>query len=100
MFGIKTWGGAQKTQLNKVQKLQDKATKLALTKQHHNFTPRQRHRLLGWLPVQVEIQRATNTQTFKILNTGKPQEIASQMRLNTKTLRIKQHRKLDTILCQ
>ena len=96
MFGIETWGGAQKTLINKVQLLQDKASKLALVKQHHNLSARQRQKLLGWLPIQTEIQRATNVMTFKILNTGKPEEIATQMKINNKTLRIKEHRKLDT----
>ena len=96
MFGLETWGGAQKTQINMVQKLQDQASKLALDKTHHKLNPRQRQQLLGWLNIKNEIIRATHTQTYKILHTGKPEEISTQMPENKKTLRIKDHKKLDT----
>ena len=96
MFGIETWGGAPKTQLRKIQQLQDQASKLALTKEHQKLSPRQREQLLGWLSIEKEIARATHLQTYKILTTGSPQEISSQMPTNEKNLRIISHNKLDT----
>ena len=89
-------GGAMQTQLITVQKLQDQASKLALDRQHHNLSPRQRQQLLGWLSIDQEITRVTHTQTYKILTTGKPQEIATQMPKNEKNLRIQAHHKLGT----
>ena len=51
---------------------------------------------MEWLSINNEVRRSTFVQTFKILNEGTPQEIASQMPRNEKSLRVKEHRKLDT----
>ena len=96
MFGIETWGGAQKSKINQVQALQDQATKLALPSTYYKLTSGQRHKVLKWLPIEKEATRATLILTHKILNTGIPQEITSQMPPNTKSLRIMKHNKLGT----
>ena len=96
MFGLETCGGAKKTTINNVQTLQDQAFKLALPQAYHRMSARQRHTALKWLPVNKEVTRATLTLTHKILHTGSPQEIATQMPINTKSLRVQQHHKLDT----
>ena len=96
MFGLETWGGASLTLRRTIQKIQDQASKWALPAIHHTKSARQRQKILGWLPIEDEILRAVYTMTYRILNTGKPQEIASKMPPNHKSLRIKEQNKLDT----
>ena len=96
MFGIETWGSAKKSLISKVQQLQDRATKLSVSKQELTKSNRQRRKLLNWLSVRQEITFATHVMTFKVLNWGNPQELASVMPSNTKSLRIKSHQKLGT----
>ena len=72
------------------------ASKLAVPREAINKNPRQRLEILNWLCIQDEIDRAALTQTFKILNLGKPEELASHMPVNKKSLRILEHKKLDT----
>ena len=38
----------------------------------------------------------THIFTYRVLNESKPEEIATQMKINKKTLRISEHMKLDT----
>ena len=96
MFGLETWWGAQKSKIKQVQALQDQSTKLALPPSYYKLSSNQRHRVLKWLPIEKETTRATLTLTHTILHTGTPQEIASQMPINTKSLRVLEHHKLDT----
>ena len=96
MFGIETWGGAKKSLIRKVQILQDKVTKLSLPKEAANKSNRQRLILMDWLPIKGEVEAATHSMTYKILNWNKPQEILSVMPKNDKNLRIVTHVKLAT----
>ena len=96
MYSLEQWGGTTKTLLKKVQNLQDQMTRLALPKEMKEKSSRQRLHLMDWISVEAEVKRATYIQTFKILNFGTPQELASQMPKNTKSLRISKHNKLDT----
>ena len=96
MYGLEQWGGTTKTILKKVQNLQDQVTKIVLPREYKGKSAKQRLVKLGWVSVDKEVQRATHIQTYKILNKGTPQEIASQMPMNIKSLRIKEHRKLST----
>ena len=96
MFGIETWGGAPQTLLTKVKKLQDRVLKIALPKKYQNKTSRQRQNILGWLPINKEILKATHKHTFKVLNWNIPEELSTQMPKNTKNLRISKQNKLDT----
>ena len=96
MFGLETWGGVSKTLINRVQRCQDQASKLALPRQYKFKSARQRQDALGWLSIDKEIKKSTLTQTFKIINLGTPQEMASLMPTNQKSLRVASHKKLDT----
>ena len=60
-----------------------------------NKSNHQKHQILKWLSVQGDIEHATHKLTFKILNSQIPEEIATKMKMNTKTLRVGLHRKLD-----
>ena len=42
--------------------------------------------MIGWISVEKEVKRATFVQTYRILNHGTPQEIATQMPMNFKSL--------------
>ena len=96
MFGLETWGGAAKTLRSKIQKLQDKASELALPRQYKFKSSSQRQKVLGWLSIEDEIYRSTCTLTYRILNEGIPQKMAELMPGNFKTLRIRDHKKLGT----
>ena len=96
MFGIETWGGAPLKLINKIQDLQNKASKLALPRHLHNKNHRQRQEILHWLPIRKEIMSSTHKHTFKIMNLNIPEELATQMPRNSKNLRIQHHNKLDT----
>ena len=96
MFGLETWGGAKQSHISMIQSLQDKASLLALPQQYQKMSSSQRQQALGWLNVRKEILRATMSFTQKIINTGKPEELASQMPTNEKNLRISEHKKLGT----
>ena len=87
MFGIETWGGAKKVSFNKVQNLQDQASKLAVPTNLREKNGRQRLDIINWLPIEKEILFATNCQTYKVLTC---------MPMNLKHLRIKTHMKLGT----
>ena len=54
MFGIEAWGGASKTVLSKIQILQNKAAKLALSKDKYNLSTRQKQQLLNWHSIETE----------------------------------------------
>ena len=92
-----TWDNhVKKILVRRVQILQNQASKLALPRQYQYKTDRQRQNVLGWYDIKTEILRATFLQTYKVLNLKKPQELASVMHQNTKSLRIQNHMKLDT----
>ena len=95
MYGLESWGGAPRSLISKIQKIQEQASKLAVPHKHRNKNSRQREEILGWLSVQNEISRATLVQTYKIINGGKPEELASVMPINKKSPRIMEHKKLD-----
>ena len=96
MFGMESWGGALKTNLKKIQTLQDRASKWALPTKLHYKNPRQRLKQLNWYPIDQEIKYITHCQTFKIINWKTPQHLAQVMPLNTQGLRLTQQRKLST----
>ena len=94
MFGIETWGSASTTLLDKVQQLQNQAYKIAVPRDKQFKSARQRQKLLNWLPVRTEIERATHLMTYKIINSQSPQELAALMPTNTKGYRMTEHKKL------
>ena len=75
-------GGVSKSTLRKIQALQDQAVRIAIGKAHPRLTDRQKHRLLGWLPVNQEVKYATFKMAYRVLNTQIPEEMASQMPQN------------------
>ena len=85
-----------KSQLGKIQSLQDQASRLAVPREMRNKNSRQRQEILSWFSIKDEIVRATMTQTFKIMSQGKPEEPSAEKPMNQKSLRISEHRKLDT----
>ena len=96
MYGIEAWGGAKKSSIKKIQQIQDKMSKLMLGKRGKNLLSNQRQRLIRWLPINQEILSATHRMTYKLISTGIPEELASVMPINNKSLRIKGKKKLDT----
>ena len=94
MYGIKTWGGAQLTSISKIQKLQDRMSKLTLNHRHKNLSASQRQHLLGWLTVKQEIISASHKMTFKVVNFKIPEEISPLMPLNENSLCLKGTNKL------
>ena len=96
MFGLKSWGGGPKTLINTIQTLQDQMTKLTIPKKYAEKHPRQRQKILKWLDIRNEIDRATHLQTFKFINTDSLGELQTLMPLNNKARRIAEHRKLST----
>ena len=96
MFGIETWGGTTPPLIKRVQNLQDQASRLAVPRISQEKSSRQRQTILNWMSVHQEIDRATHTQTYKVLNTGQPEEMATLMKINNKGHRLQKQRKLDT----
>ena len=96
LYGIEAWGGLLKGTIAKLQAQQDMMTKMTLGKDYSRLSARQRQRLLNWLPINQEIEYAAAKTTFKIILDKKPEELASLMPINSKGLRIKNQRKLDT----
>ena len=84
MFGIETWGGSPKSLLAKIQKLQNRATKLAVADNKVFKSDRQRHRELNWLDINEDIKYATLVHTYKILHWGVPEVLSSLMPKNTR----------------
>ena len=74
LFALETWGGAKKSLTQAVQKLQDKASILALkgVKNYDKLSPSQRNKKMNWLPISEEIQFSTAKIVHKILNTSVP----------------------------
>ena len=66
LFGIESWGGVKSSLIQKVQKLQDQASKLAVPKEFSFKSSRQRENILQWKSVQKEVIWATHCHTFKI----------------------------------
>ena len=95
MYGLESWGGAPRALISRIQKIHDQASKLAVPHYLRNKNSRQREEILGWLSVSNEISRATLVQTFKIINGGKPEELAATMPVNKKSPRLMEHKKLD-----
>ena len=96
LYGIEAWGGVQKTLMSKLQAQQDIMSKLTLGKEGSRLSARQRQRTLNWLPISQEAEMASCKMTYKIINLKCPEELAAQMPCNTKGLRIKEQKKLDT----
>ena len=61
----------------------------------YNKTIRQKHKLLSWLSIKGDIEHSTMKLTHRILNQQIPEEISTKMEMNTKSLRIGKHRKLE-----
>ena len=96
LFGIESWGGVGASLLNKLQSIQDQASKLAVPRQFMFKSSRQRETILKWRSIRNEIAWATHCQTFKVLNFSIPEELALVMPLNTNGLRMTSQKKLDT----
>ena len=96
IFGAKSWGGSKKSLIDKIQSIQDKVIKNTLGPAFYNKSSRQKHNKIGWLTVQGDIDQTTFKMTHRILNENIPEEIASKMPMNLKSLRIGLHRQLDT----
>ena len=94
LFAIESWGGSSKVLLNKIQSLQDQASKLALGANHSRLSANQRQAKLGWLSVERQIQYSTHQMTWKILNLGIPEQLAVKMKINETGHRIQTQRKL------
>ena len=96
LFGMEIWGGSALGTIDKLDKLQSNAARLALGKDWSNKTDAQRLKHLKWLPIRDEINYVTHKMTHKILNIAKPEEISSLMPMATRDSRIRDQRKLDT----
>ena len=96
LYGIDSWGGIQKTTIQKLQVQQNIMAKVTLGKKGDRLSTRQRERLLNWLPIDREIEMSAARSTFIILLDKIPEEISSLMPQNMKGLRIKNQRKLNT----
>ena len=96
LFSIENWGGAKKSLLTEIQKLQNQASKTTLqgTLNIERMSSNQRQEEMGWLPIQTEIQMATDKMVHKVINREIPAGISALMPLNTVTSRIQIHRKL------
>ena len=86
LYGIESWGSRQKVSISKLQAQQDIMAKLTLGKEGLCLSPRQRQRLLNWLPISQEVELATAKTTFNIILEQRPEELASLMPQNTKGL--------------
>ena len=71
-------------------------SKLTLGREGARLSARQRQCMLSWLPISQEVELAACKMTYRIINSQCPEELAAQMPSNTKGLRIKEQRKLDT----
>ena len=96
LFGAESWGGSKVSLINQIQAIQDKVVKYTVGPENYNQSIRQKHQLLKWLSIKGDIAQATMKMTHKILNVNTPEEIATKMPMNTKSLRVGLHRKLDT----
>ena len=96
LFAAESWGGASRTLIKKVQSIQDRVVKNILGPQHDKKLIRQKHLVLKWLSVRGDIEHATNKFTFKILNDNIPEEMSTKMKMNLNSLRMGQHRKLES----
>ena len=98
LFVIETWGGVKSSTLDKVQSLQDKAAKIALSglKINDCLSRLSRQLRLNWLSVQDEVKLATFKMTHKIINNGHPASLKDLMLVNISALRMTIHRKLAT----
>ena len=94
LFGLNTWGGSLKTHLEQIQRLQNRAAKLALGNKFLTKSDAQRHKELNWLTINQEISYATNITTFSMIKGESLHELAPLMPLNENNLRIAQHKKL------
>ena len=78
LYGIENWGGgAQLTTIRKLQKIQDKMVNLTAGKSIKHLTTRQKQRKLEWLPIRQEIAAASYKMTYRIINSGIPEELCS-----------------------
>ena len=94
LFAIETWGGADKSLISKIQRLQDQAGKISCGNLHPRDSNRMRQTRLGWLPIQKEIELATHVYTWKVINMKVPEELSARMPVNTSGRRIQEQRKL------
>ena len=94
LFGINTWGGTSKSNINKLQILQDRASKLALPNNLQSKSSNQRQTMLGWMSIEDEIRYSTNMTTFNMINSKSLEELKPLMPLNNAHRRIEEHRKL------
>ena len=94
LFGIESWGGVKLTLLNRVQDLQNQASKLAVPKDLMFKSNRQREKVLKWKSVKNEVLWATFVHTYKIINMGIPEELAVVMPRNNNGLRMSEQKKL------
>ena len=96
MFALEIWGGAKKSLITIVQKLQDRASEIALKglKNADRLSKSQRNKILKWLPIEEEIKLSTMKMVNKILLTSVPAGLAALMPKNEIAPRIMVHHKL------
>ena len=90
-----SWGGVSTTTINKVQKIQNKVSKIAVGKNNYHITSKQREKLLNWLPVKEEIKMLTLKMAYMVSKMKIPEEIAVTMPINTTGHRIETHSKFS-----
>ena len=83
LFGMETWGGCKKSFLDKIQSLQDQAAKIALSGRHYKLSVSQIQDLLHWLNICQEIDFVTYKISHYVANFNIPEELQTQMPLNT-----------------
>ena len=96
LFGIESWGGTTRANINKIQKIQNSVTKAIVPQEYKYKTPRQRHRYLAWLSIDSEIIMATAKLTNRIINAQVPELLAQSIKINTNGTRLQKYRKLQT----
>ena len=96
LFGIETWAATSKMNIKVIESEQNKMTKLALNKKFANKSYNQRLKQLNWLPIEAELDFATDKITHKIINTGIPAEMHALMPINSNQRWIQAQMKLGS----
>ena len=71
-YAIEIWSGTTKTNITKIQKIQNKTTRIVMGKEGSMKTDKQRLKTLGWKDIETMAKEATMKLVNKTLNTGKP----------------------------
>ena len=96
LFGIETWSGAKKSNINSIQKLQETAAKIALKGQKgmEKMSKSQRQKSLKWLSIQEEAKYAIFRTVHNIINNQIPAELHQLMPINYTSPKLEIHSKL------